>query len=453
MMEPKHKSLWEATDDAGQFRMPGGEKTDDRQGRARELHTDVLVIGGGLCGILTAYRLRQNGVACMVAEAEYPGFGTTGRTTAKVTAQHGAKFQKLIDTVGLDAAGQYLRINQAAVEEYAALCRDIDCDFEEKDAYLFALQEQEYQALETEQRALERLRFRSDFVQDVGLPFFKAAGIRFEKQAQLHPLKLLHALCRELEILPFTRVRDIKDGAAISENTIIHAKLFVVATHFPFIDRHGFYFLKMYQQRSYVIAAKSEYPLDGMYLAARPNGISLRRYGDYLLVGGGGHRTGKKGEGWRAPEIFLKRLPIPAKPCYYWAAQDCMTLDTMPYIGPYAKSTPDILVATGFEKWGMTGSMAASMLLCDRVMGKDNEYSETFSPSRRILHPGLAVNAGEAVLHLLAPVGHRCTHMGCALHWNRQEHSWDCPCHGSRYTPTGNILDGPTTKKRKHDEK
>ena len=122
-----------------------------------------------------------------------------------------------------------------------------------------------------------------------------------------------------------------------------------------------------------------------------------------------------------------------------------MTLDGIPYIGAYSANTTNLYVATGFNKWGMTSSMVAATLLCDMVMQKHNAYEEVFTPSRSILKPQLAVNAFEAVVNLLTPAAKRCPHLGCALKWNRYEHTWDCPCHGSRFTKEGRLIDNPAT--------
>jgi glycine/D-amino acid oxidase-like deaminating enzyme len=209
-------------------------------------------------------------------------------------------------------------------------------------------------------------------------------------------------------------------------------------------NKHGAYFLKMYQSRSYVLALENAGSVDGMYVDGN-GGLSFRQYGDLLLLGGGGHRTGKPGGGWAALEDFVKRYYPGAKERFRWATQDCMTLDGLPYIGRYSKHTPNLYVATGFNKWGMTSSMVAADLLGDLVQGRENACADLFSPSRSILRPQLACNALEAAKSLLTFSKPRCPHMGCALHWNPQEHSWDCPCHGSRFTQTGKLQDNPAT--------
>ena len=182
-----------------------------------------------------------------------------------------------------------------------------------------------------------------------------------------------------------------------------------------------------------------------MYLDEAQAGMSFRNYENLLLVGGGDHRTGKKGGGWRELRDFAQQHYPQAEERSHWATQDCMSLDGVPYIGRYSASTRDLYVATGFNKWGMTASMVSAMILSDLVQEKENPYEEVFSPSRSILHPQLAVNGVEAVVSLLTPAPRRCPHLGCALKWNPIEHTWDCPCHGSRFTRDGKRIDSPAT--------
>jgi len=183
-----------------------------------------------------------------------------------------------------------------------------------------------------------------------------------------------------------------------------------------------------------------------MYLGAEEDGLSFRDYGDTLLLGGGGHRTGKKGGGWGPLVAFARRAYPKAKEVCRWAAQDCVTLDGIPYIGAYSGGTKGLYVATGFGKWGMTTAMAAAMLLTDLVRGKESPYAGLFSPSRgMMLRPQLAANVLESTVNLLTPTLPRCPHLGCALKYNPRERSWDCPCHGSRFGEDGRLLDGPAT--------
>ena len=425
-------SLWEQTWEKPNFPAQDGD-----------LSTDVLIIGGGMAGILCAYRLHCAGVPYVLAEAETLCGGITKNTTAKLTSQHGLIYDKLISRFGIQRAKQYLAANQAALQAYRTLCRKIDCGFEEKAAYVYALDDR--RKLQREVNALEKLGVPAEFTDELPLPFPVAGAVKFPNQAQFHPLKFVSGLAKGLRVYEHTRVRELIGTTAVTNHGRIRAKKVIVATHFPFLNKHGSYFLKLYQHRSYVIALQGAPDVDGMYVDASRTGLSFRNCQNLLLLGGGGHRTGKKGGGWRELRDFARRHYPQAEEQYRWAAQDCMSLDGVPYIGPYSASTPDLYVAAGFNKWGMISSMVSAMLLSDLVQGKNSPYGEVFSPSRSILRPQLAVNGFEAVASLLTPTTRRCPHLGCALKWNPVEHTWDCPCHGSRFTEDGKRLDGPAT--------
>ena len=407
----------------------------------KDIRTDVLIIGGGMAGILCAYRLKQAGVDCVLAEASRICSGITKNTTAKLTLQHGLLYQKLIDRFGTERAKMYLEANQAALAEYRSICRKIDCGFEEKDAFTYSLNDRK--KIEKELAALERLGFEAELAESLPLPFETAGAVRFRNQAQFHPLKFISAIVKGLPIYENTRVQELTEHTAVTANGRITADKMIVATHFPFINKHGSYFLKMYQHRSYVIALENAPDVGGMYVDEADKGMSFRNAENLLLLGGGDHRTGKQGGNWAELEDFAGSHYPEACEKYHWATQDCMTLDGVPYIGRYSKRTPDFYVATGFNKWGMTSSMVSARILTDMITGRKNPYAPVFSPSRSILHPQLAVNAFESAVNLLTPSSKRCPHLGCALKWNSAERSWDCACHGSRFSENGKVLDNP----------
>ena len=408
-----------------------------------DLKTDVLVVGGGMAGLLCAYQLSQAGADCALVEADRLCGGATKNTTAKLTSQHGLIYRKLIRRLGTERARLYLQANQAALERYRGLCRNIDCDFEEKDALVYSRSGR--RALDGELEALNRLGFHADIVEQLPLPFSTAGAVRFPRQAQFHPLKFAAAIAKDLHIFERTKVLELAPGRALTTGGTISARSIAVATHFPILNKHGGYFMKLYQDRSYVLALKNAPNVDGMYIDADKKGLSFRNCGDLLLLGGGGGRTGKRNGGWRELEEQARRYYPQAETTARWAAQDCMTLDGAPYIGRYSKGASGLYVTTGFNKWGMTASMAAATLLADLILGQDNPWVRAFDPSRNALRPQLALNALEAVVSLLTPTAPRCPHMGCALKYNPQERSWDCPCHGSRFGEDGRLIDNPAT--------
>ncbi len=429
-------SIWTSSADHPQF--------DAQQ---KDLQTDVLIIGGGLAGILCAHLLDAAGVDYLLVEADRICGGITKNTTAKITFQHGLIYHKLIRKFGLEGAKLYLDANRAALTKYRELCQTIDCDLEEKSAFVYSRTNR--RKIEAEVEAYRRLGVSAELVTDLPLPFPVAGAVKVAGQAQFHPLKFAHSIAKGLRILEHTKVRELMPNRAITDHGTIRAQKIIVATHFPFLNKHGSFFVKLYQHRSYVIALQNAPSVNGMYVDESDTGLSFRSYGALLLLGGGSHRTGKQGGNWQELADFAHRHYPNAKEVARWATQDCMSLDGMHYIGQYSKRTPDLYVATGFNKWGMTSSMVAAMLLADLVQGKENPYAALFSPSRSILHPQLAINAAESVMGLLTPTVPRCPHLGCALKYNKQEHSWDCPCHGSRFTKDGQLIDNPATDDRK----
>jgi glycine/D-amino acid oxidase-like deaminating enzyme len=369
--------------------------------------------------------------------------GITKNTTAKVTLQHGLLYDKMLRRFGADKARLYVKAQQNALAEYARLCRGIDCDFEVRDSFVYALREPE--RLQREVAALGRLGVDATLCDARELPFARAVAVCVKDQAQLHPLKFLYAIAKDLPIFEHTKVLELMPHRAKTDRGDVAFKNLIVATHFPMLNKHGLYPLKLYQHRSYVLALRGAPPVRGMYADEADTGLSFRSCGDLLLLGGGGHRTGKQGGCWQELENFASRNYKNAETVGKWATQDCLTLDCIPYIGQYARSTPDVFVATGFNKWGMTNAMVAADILCDLVQGSSNPYAAVFDPSRSVLRPQLAANLFSSAVGLLTPTAPRCPHLGCALKFNRAEHTWDCPCHGSRFTVNGELIDNPAT--------
>ena len=428
-------SIWAETS-LPQFPRLQGDKT-----------TQILIIGGGMAGLLCAFRLKQAGADVLLVEAGRICGGVTQNTTAKITSQHGLIYHKLLHKLGREKAGMYLQANQQAVTDFHTLCKDIPCHFESQSAFVYSLDDR--QALEQEVHALHLLGYPAGLKEDLPLPFHTVGAVKFRHQAQFHPLEFAAHIARDLPIYENTPVRAMEETTALTDHGRFRAEKVIVATHFPFLNRHGSYFLKLYQHRSYVLALENADFPGGMYIGSEENSLSLRAYGNQLLLGGGGHRTGKQGGGWKELSAFAARAYPQAQEIARWATQDCISLDGVPYIGQYSRNTPNLFVATGFNKWGMTGSMVAAKILTNLILEQENPWAEVFSPSRSILKPQLAINGAESVLNLLRPTVPRCPHMGCALKWNAAERSWDCTCHGSRFAEDGKLLNNPAQKRLK----
>lgn len=454
----------------------------------QDLKTEAAVIGAGMAGILTAYTLSQAGFRTVVLDADRIAGGETRNTTAKITSQHGLIYQRLIRTQGVERAAQYAGANQAAIQAYRSLIDKlhIPCDFEEKDAYLYG---SDPRSLMAEAEAAGRLGLPASFVEKVSLPFPTTGAVRFEGQAQFHPLKFIRAISEKLTVFEHTPVRRVDGGFIYTDLGTVKADHIIFACHFPFINFPGLYFARMHQERSYVLALRDAAPIEGMFLGAEPPGYSLRSCGDLLLFGGESHRTGKNQAGGRYDALREKARELfpNSRETACWSAQDCMTADGIPYIGRFSSGKPNWYVATGFQKWGMTSSMVSAMLICDLILGKENPWAEVFDPSRFSAQSlaGICREGGHSAAGLSKqifyrpaktaeelPAGHggvvllhgkkagvykepdgtihavdvRCPHLGCQLEWNPDQLSWDCPCHGSRFDHLGRLISGPAQK-------
>ena len=419
------------------------------------LHRDVIVIGAGMAGLLTAYYLQKNGLKVLILEAGTIASGQTESTTAKITSQHDLKYNKLINTVGIKKAQMYASANEKAIEEYEKLIKEnkIDCDFQRVPAYLYTMEDNKHMINET--KAAVRLGMDAFYTKETELPFDVKGTVCFRNQAQFSPLKFVKSLTKDIEILEHIKVKKIKKNEIITDNGIFEADKIVVATHYPIINFPGMYFLRQHQERSYVIALRNCPEIKGMYYGVDKNGLSMRQAGEYLLLGGGSHRTGWSHKG--GSYCFLRKeaekyFPN-AKEVTRWAAQDCMPHDGIPFIGKYSVFTPNLYVATGFQKWGMTTSMVAAMILSDEICGRKNPYSKVFSPQRVNLvaaFKDFCIDTGVSLAGLFSGWSgdkeYRCPHLGCRLEWNDEEQSYDCPCHGSRFEENGRLLDNPSIK-------
>lgn len=416
-----------------------------------DCRTQVAVIGGGMAGILTAYYLQKQGKQVIVLEADRIGSGQTRGTTAKITSQHNLIYQRLISNLGIRQARQYADANQAAIEEYERLIweKSISCHFQPFPAYLYSVNDGNI--LRREAEAARRLGIDAGFVSETELPFKVKGALRFAGQAQFHPLEFLQSISSLLTVYERTTVLSVRGNQVITDRGVVTAKSVVFACHYPFVNIPGLYFARMYQQRSYVLALANAPSLHGMYLGIEKEGLSLRQAGDYLLLGGRGHRTGQipSANPYQSLNHAAKHFFPDCKVAAHWSAQDCMSVDGVPFIGRFAPSTPDWYVATGFGKWGMSSSMVSALILSDLICGKKNPWAEVFSPQRLNLKGTLSEtfsHVGESVKGLTLGVSKsalRCPHLGCKLSWNPAESTWECPCHGSRFQHAGQLLNGP----------
>lgn len=457
----------------------------ERKSLKNDIETEVAVIGAGITGILTAYQLQETGKQVVVLEANRIASGQTRNTTAKITSQHGLIYHTLLENLGKEKATAYAMANEKAIQEYRRIIdvEQIDCDFEETCAYLYS---KDKDRLKQEADAALKLNLKASYCSEPSLPILNVGAIKFEHQAQFHPLKFLKPLVDKLTIYEHTPVKKVEVHQVITEHYTVSAQKIVFACHYPFINFPGLYFARMHQERSYVLALENALFPDGMFIGNESPSYSFRSYGNLLLFGGESHRTGQNSKGGRYHALNQKAQEFfpNCREITHWSAQDCITSDGIPFIGEYASSKPDWYIATGFKKWGMTTSLVAAMILSDQIRGIHNPYADVFRPDRFSAEevPQIACESGQAIKGLSKrifqlpeetvqdlPIGHggivlykgekvgvykdennkiytvdiRCPHLGCQLDWNPDELSWDCPCHGSRFNYQGHLISNP----------
>lgn len=336
------KSIWSKT-----AHIPKGKELDG------EIYVQNVVIGAGMAGILTAYMLKKKGEDVIVIEADRIAGGQTKNTTAKITSQHDLIYHEMIKKAGLRKAEQYAEANEAAIKTYEKIIREegIACHFERLPSYLYTRAEKGQEKLRQEAEAASMLGIASHYIEEDEiheLPFKVSGAVCFENQAQFHPLEFITALAERLTIYENARILEVHGHVITTDKGIVTAENIIFATHYPIANIPGFYFIRQHQERSYVLALEGEEvprKLSGMYYGIDEDGLSFRSAEGKLLFGGGSHRTGNKVKNCeKAGYSYLReqaQLYYPnAKETAFWAAQDCMPHDKIPFIGKYSIFRP-----------------------------------------------------------------------------------------------------------------
>ena len=472
----------------------------------KDEETEICVIGAGLFGLTTAYYLTKNGRKVTVLEKGNIGEKVSGKTTGKITSQHGLFYDHLISDYGVEYAKKYLLANEQAISNIKTIIEEeqIDCDLCMENAYIYTTEQDEVPEIEKEAEALEKLGKHSEIVSKTELPLKIKCALKVERQAQFHPRKYMLGLCKKIlkknKIYNYTTALDVEkhgDGYIVhTDRGDVLAKYIVLATHFPIINMPGFYFTKMYQSTSYVIAVETERKLpEGIYINNKEPIYSFRttKYNgkDILLIAGSDHRTGEavpNNEYYENLEKMAKKLYPDSKILFKWNTRDCISLDKIPYIGEFSNFMKNVYVGTGFKKWGIAFSNVAANIVADKILEKENEYEETFSATRMkpIKNRWEVKNMLEETVNSIAlnkfkiepfninqiendngaivqingenvgiykditgkiyAVKPNCTHLGCLLSWNNIDKTWDCPCHGSRFDYKGREIYEPAIK-------
>ncbi|MDY7229107.1 FAD-dependent oxidoreductase [Hyalangium rubrum] len=488
-----HKSLWTTSAPGRSFGVLPGDMT-----------VDVVVIGGGIAGLTTAWLLKRAGKRVAVVEMNRLLTGQTGQTTAHLTELLDTPYSTLLSDFGEKGARMAAASSRASIEQIASIIEElgIDCGFQRVPLFRYAETESELRELREEVEAAKEVGLLARFVEDVPLPYPVKGALRLEDQALFHPRQYLLALAERLvgdgcHIFEETRAVEIRDGVpcrVVTDHGTIIAEDVVEATTTPL--NRVFLHTKLYPYRTYAVAAPLERPLEaGLYYDSQDpyHYIRTQRIDgvDHLIVGGEDHKVGSEEDTdkhFQALEAYTQRR-FPVGPISHrWSGQVIEPADGLAYIGRNSASR-HTWVATGFSGTGMTWGTLAGMILTDLILGRQNPYAALYDATRvkvkagakdfiqenadvafrfvadRLSRPDARklseVAPGEGKIlevdgqkvavyretggacHAVSPV---CTHLGCHVHWNNAERSWDCPCHGARYSPTGKVLNGPAVK-------
>lgn len=486
-------------------------KTQDYPSLQEDITVDVAVIGGGITGITAAFMLQREGLKVALLESDKVIAGTTGHTTAKVTIQHGLLYNKLKNHFGEEKARLYAESNSAGLQFVKDIVREknIDCDLVAQNSYVYTQSQDYVKKIQDEAKTAQELGIKSTYLEKVPLPFDIKCAVCFEDQAMFHPRKYLAALCNFLNekeqcIYENTRALDIEPGPVEGKNLVVilkdelkvHCDYAVIASHFPFFDGYGMYFTRMYAEKSYAMGIKTKNAFsEGMYISAETPTRSLRYTplnGEKLLILSGEHHTTGQDTNtmvhYENLRDFAEQTYGINQIMYRWSTQDLVTIDDVPYIGHITTGKPNVFVATGYKKWGMTTGTMAGILIRDLILKKESPWEELYTPSRFKVDPSLKnivkenvmvakeflkgkLKAASNTMEDLTPdtakvvdidgnkvgaykdsdgnlhiVDTTCTHMGCEVQWNSAERSWDCPCHGSRFDINGHVIEGPALK-------
>jgi glycine/D-amino acid oxidase-like deaminating enzyme/nitrite reductase/ring-hydroxylating ferredoxin subunit len=488
---PQDRTYWNATATAPDFPSLSGD-----------VHVDIAIVGGGIVGVTTARLLKDRGLTVAIIEGRRVGRQVTGKSTAKMSSQHGILYQTLEKKFGEDKARLYAEAQEAGIRRIAALAAEhrIEADIEPMPAYVYTNDESYVSQIEKEVEVARRLGLPASLTRDTGLPFDVLAAMRWDDQAQFHPTRYVAGLAATIPgdgsyVFENSRAIDYEPTRVVTDRGTVNARHVVMATHLP-LGQIGLFYSIAHPMAEPVIAAPITRVPPGMYKNAEEPGHSIRTHraenGQVYGIAAGNHfKPGHPDDERKYMEDIERWLTehFGAGPVEYrWVNEDYSAVDSAPYIGWSSSGDDAYLVATGFAAWGISNGTAAAMIIADLATGKENPWLDMFDATRvkpvagagefvkgnaevaahlvsgylsrkpkdfDALEPGQAAIMkidGDNVaafkdeggqVHAVSAV---CTHMGCLVGWNETDRTWDCPCHGSRFELSGEVIHGPATQ-------
>lgn len=443
----------------------------------QNIECDIAIIGGGLTGITCGYMLSKEKYNVAIFEKEKLMNKTSGHTTAKITSEHGLIYNYLSNSFDEEYAKKYFEANQQAIKNIKQIIdnENIDCDFKYQDSYVYTKSNKFVEDIKKEYDTINKFSQDVEYVNRIPLPISNVLGaIKFENQAEFNPIKYARGLCDKIQenkgkIFENSEVKDVKKEGDFYKvkvnNSEVKAKYVIYATRYSNKNFPGFYFMKTYQAISYCECFEfKEETFEGMYINEEEPTLSARiinvDHKPMLLVAGCTKRVGEEdniSNPYITLETFAHSIYPSAKLTSKWSTEDTISLDKIAYIGTFSKFMPKVYIATAFNKWGITTSNIAASIITNEICGRGNEYKEVFDSSRinliknRQEVKNMMVETADSLVieKIKGSKNPRCTHLGCVLKWNKDDKTWDCPCHGSRFDEEGNVLYGPAMEKLK----
>lgn len=465
--------------------------------------TDILIIGGGMTGIMLAYELSRNNNNIILVEANKIGSGVSSKTTAKITTMHNLMYQDIYKIHGKDKTKLYYESQYEAMKHIIEIINKekIKCDLEEVTNYMYATSLEGIKNIDEEYEILKEIGVPIEEIEKIPLNINIEKGLKYNNQFQFNPIKYLKGIVNVIKdkvtilekykALNFSKQSDgykveFTNGKKVTANKVY------VTTHYPIFNPNGFYFGKLYQEKNYLIAFKTTRDINGIFINTENPVRSLRSYKNIGIMVGNSHTAGNNSDQSNCSDNLMRavfRFDNDAEILNEWTNQDVMSIDYLPFIGQYSRFTPNMYVATAFHTWGMTNSHLAAMILSS----DQHKYKELYNPLRfshlksllesvKMLGRSLngllfsrfkekrklkeiEKNNGAIITYegniyavyndsgkyiFLKP---NCSHLNCFLKWNKDEKTWDCKCHGSRFNIYGEVITGPAAKSLKQVKK
>lgn len=472
--------------------------------KIEDFNTDVLIIGGGLAGISTAFYLKDSNMDVCLIESNKIGSGTTSLTTGKITYLQDTIYSQLESMYNFTISKKYLdsqiyasNLIKENVDKYK-----IDCDYKKNDSYIFVYNNEDKKKIDKEYNILNKMNINVSKIKTIPNIFNNIYGIKVSNTAVFNPVKYINFLVSKLnekvKIYENVRALEIEKNSSKyivrTTSNVIKAKYVIVCTHYPFFVVPGLIPFRTHIEKSHVIASKIDEIQDFNAISVGNEVYSIRYHKDkdsYVIFAGESYKMSNHIDyEKRQEELRLKfRKIFNLKPNYEWSIHDITSNDLLPIIGSVNDNNPNLLIATGFNKWGMTNSVLAGKIMSDIVLKNDNEYIDLFNPKRKItlkrsenfivdsfniskIYLSTKLNKNKSFYNDRVKfeningksygiyidknnkkhiVRNLCPHMKCSLIFNYMDKTWDCPCHGSRFDIDGNIIKGPSVYDIKKD--